>query len=72
MSRKEKIKYMSSEELKSKLNKHFEKNGFFDQLRTQMRGHIVSEVMKSVKLKSSDKSPSSSDIDKCLLPLQVE
>lgn len=71
MSRKLKIKHMSSEELKSKLYSHFERSGSLDHMRAQLRGQLVSELFKVADPASFDPFPSSSDVDKCLLPLQL-
>lgn len=71
MSRKQKIKHMTAEELKTKLYAHFQKSGSLDYLRTQLRGQLVSELFKVAEPIDSEAFPNPTDMEKCLLPLQV-
>lgn len=73
MFRKKKtIKKLSAEELKTKLYSHFDKTGSLNRMRTELRGKLVSELLKvTTPAKASVTDEVLVDFEKALLPLQV-
>ncbi|KAG8183039.1 hypothetical protein JTE90_015670 [Oedothorax gibbosus] len=66
------VKQLSADELKTKLYSHFDKTGSLNRIRTELRGKLVSELLKvAAPLETSQTDEVYLDFDKTLLPLQV-